>query len=93
MLNFLADVFLRTILQSWFNENVWNLYIQKECVGLTDNQKDWCIWNIKFLKYAFWLYLIGISVFCTMHTLSPMFSGIKSNNLFLFCLQDIEKML
>ena len=40
MLNFSADIFFWAILQLCFNENVWNYYTgQKECVGLTVNQK------------------------------------------------------
>ena len=40
MLNFSADIFFWTILQLSFTENIWNYYIdQKECLGLTNNQK------------------------------------------------------
>ena len=47
MLNFSADVFFWAILQLWFHENVWNYYIdQKECIGLTVNEKNWHIWSI-----------------------------------------------
>ena len=46
MLNFSAEIFW-TILQLSFNENIWNYYIdQKECLGLTVNQKYWFILNI-----------------------------------------------
>ena len=40
-------LFFWTILQLWLNGNFSKYYIdQKECVGLTVNQKNWCIWNI-----------------------------------------------
>ena len=57
MLNLLAEILLWIILQSWFNENVSNVYIQKECVGLTVSQKGWWIWievfNSWYILYFF----------------------------------------
>ena len=32
-------------------------------------------------------------ILCTLNALSPVFSDINNNNLFLFCLKDMEKML
>ena len=94
--NFSAEILFWTILQLWFNDNVWNYYIhQKECGGLTvnENGKYWYIWNIQLnTLYLFLLYSVSILVWRTMNTPSPMFSGINNNNLFLFCLKDTEKM-
>ena len=58
MLNFSADIFFWTILQLSFTENIWNYYIdQKECLGLTNNQKKKKKKNLKYLileiRYTF----------------------------------------
>ena len=59
MLNFSADIFFWTILQLSFTENIWNYYIdQKECLGLTNNQKkkkkkEFEIFNSWYTLYLF----------------------------------------
>ena len=93
-LNFSEEIFW-TILQLWSNENIRIILIKRNVLDWESIKKNWFIWNIWFLKYLipFPLYLVSILVLSTMNTLSPLFWGINSNNLFLFCLKDIEKML
>ena len=85
MLNFSAEIFFWRILQLWFNENVWNYYIdQKECVGVAVNPKK--LIHMKYWILPFLLYSVSILVLSTMNPLSILISGINNNNLFLFCL-------
>ena len=85
MLNFSAEIFFWRILQLWFNENVWNYYIdQKECVGVAVNPKK--LIHMKYWILPFLLYSVSILVLNTMNPLSILISGINNNNLFLFCL-------
>ena len=85
MSNFSAEIFLWTILQLWFNKNIWNYSIhQKEFVRLTVNKKidTFEIFNYWNTQYLFLLYSVGILVFWTLNTLSPVFLGFNNNNLF-----------
>ena len=40
--------------------------------------------------YLFFLYSVGILALHTLNALSPVFSGMNNNSLFLCCLKDIE---
>ena len=43
--------------------------------------------------YTFSLHSVGILVLPTLNGVSPVFPAINNNNLFLFCLKDMEKIL
>ena len=83
MSNFPAEIFLRTILKLWLNENFWNYYIyEKKCVGLTVNWKNWYVWN----SISSWYFI----VLRTLNFLSPMFSGINKNNFSFFGFSNLS---